>query len=131
MLDGTDLNPAAVLAVAQGEVGVAAAAQVSDGERHVAGDLPRVDVGLDARTAQRPGSEAGVGKASGLLVDGKRRPQAEAIVFLGLVDVLLSASRQAGAHDMGLLREVVALAVGDNAPGENLPPARAVSARLN
>lgn len=51
VLDGTDLNPAAVLAVAQGEVGVAAAAQVSDGERHVAGDLPRVDVGLDARTA--------------------------------------------------------------------------------
>lgn len=95
MLDGTDLNPAAVLAVAQGEVGIAAAAQVSDGERHVAGDLPRVDVCFNARTAQSPGSEPRVGKAAGLLVDGKRRPQPEAVIFLGLVDVLLGAPRQA------------------------------------
>lgn len=93
MLDGTDLNPAAVLAVAQGEVGIAAAAQVSDGERHVAGDLPRVDVCFNARATQGPGGEACVGKASGLLVDGKRRSQPEVVVFLGLVDVLLSASR--------------------------------------
>lgn len=126
MLDGADLDPAAVFAVAQGKVGVAATAQVPDGKRHVAGDLPRVDVGFNARAAQGPGGETCVGEAAGLLVDGERRPQAEVVVFLGLVDVLLGAPGQPSAYDMGPLGEVVALAVGDDPPGENLPPARAV-----